>query len=91
MVKIHTYPFHTINRKPTTKCTFFLKQRCRHPLITKKIISGITKGRCCHLDAPLLWGPCSTGLGGSERARLCPGGGGGALFLDKVELPPTLD
>lgn len=34
---------------------------------------------------PLLW---ESGLGGSDRVRLCPGGGGGGLFLDRVELPP---
>lgn len=27
-------------------------------------------------------------LGGSDRVRLCPGGGGGGLFLDRVELTP---
>ena len=36
--------------------------------------------------SPLL---CCTGLGGSESVRLCPGGGGGALFLDRVPLPPA--
>lgn len=37
---------------------------------------------------PLLWGPWRTGLGGSESVRLWPpGGGGGALFLERVELP----
>lgn len=37
---------------------------------------------------PLLWGAWRTGLGGSESVRLWPpGGGGGALFLDRVELP----
>lgn len=36
---------------------------------------------------PLPAGPCRTGLGGSDRVRLCPGGGGGGLFF-RVELPP---
>lgn len=41
-----------------------------------------------YIHPPLLWGPWRTGLGGSERVRLWPpGGGGGALFLDRVELP----
>lgn len=26
-------------------------------------------------------------MGGSDSVRLCPGGGGGGLFLDRVELP----
>lgn len=26
-------------------------------------------------------------MGGSDRVRLCPGGGGGGLFFDRVELP----
>lgn len=61
-------------------------------IFRKKVLFLQTqKLRCCHLDAPLLCGPCSTGLGGSEWVRLCPGGGGGALFLDRVELPPALD
>lgn len=37
---------------------------------------------------PLLCGLWESGLGGSDRVRLCPGGGGGGLFLDRVELPP---
>lgn len=36
---------------------------------------------------PLFWGPWGSGLGGSERVLLCPGGGGGGLFLERVELP----
>lgn len=37
--------------------------------------------------APLFGGPWGSGLGGSDRVLLCPGGGGGGLFLDRVELP----
>lgn len=46
-------------------------------------------GLCCATEAvlPLPATPCRTGLGGSDRARLCPGGGGGGLFF-RVELPP---
>lgn len=36
---------------------------------------------------PFPGGACRTGLGGSDRVRLCPGGGGGGLFF-RVELPP---
>lgn len=36
---------------------------------------------------PFPAGVCSTGLGGSDMVRLCPGGGGGGLFF-RVELPP---
>lgn len=39
---------------------------------------------------PLLSGVWQRGLGGSDRVRLCPGGGGGGLFLDRVELPPVV-
>lgn len=77
-VEMISFKIHTYPFHTNSKIT----TKCLHPLIIKL---------GCHLDAPLLWGPCSTGLGGSERARLCPGGGGGALFLDRVELPPTLD
>ena len=37
---------------------------------------------------PLLWEPWDRELGGSDRVRLCPGGGGGGLFLDRVALAP---
>lgn len=36
---------------------------------------------------PLQSGVYDSGVGGSESVRLCPGGGGGGLFFDKVELP----
>lgn len=45
--------------------------------------------QCSRIAAtlPLPAIPGRTGLGGSDRVRLCPGGGGGGRFF-KVELPP---
>ncbi len=79
-------PLSAPKQQNSKNLALFCQQRWR-----RNVVSAVTKRRCCHLDAPLLCGPWSTGLGGSERVRLCPGGGGGALFLDRVELPPALD
>lgn len=48
---------------------------------------ALTLGNLPQGTAPLFGGPWGSGLGGSDKVLLCPGGGGGGLFLDRVELP----